>query len=216
MTDKLQYVIEDIEQWTTKNDVTLVYSGFFDRKSMPNALWASTSHDWRGFLEAARRTSSELVWLEVEYCSLIGKDKLDELTSLADVDFKNEFLEQVAGLRKFEGQVASFYLYWAYRGVLNAFITDAQWLDEHYEYRDRLQEIQQTAQREIQFRERLRTEQKNRDEFERKANELLQHPKYQHCQNRNDRIYLAKEIFGTDINARKLVIQAETLDRMQS
>lgn len=216
MTDELRSVLDDIEEWMKENDLRLVYSGLFGRKSMPNALWAGTGHNWSGFLDAAKRTRSELVWVEVEHCSLVAEDELGELLSLADVDFRNEFIEQVSHLRKLEGQVASFYLYWAYRGVLNAFVADAHWVDKYYEYQDRLQEIQQAAQQQIRLREQEHEEQKRREEFERKAQELLQHPKYKHCQNRNDRIYLAKEIFGPDINARKLVMQAETLDRMKS
>jgi len=214
--DELHSTLDNIEQWLEENNMIAAHSGLFDRKTMPNALWGGMNHEWKSFLKSAKKTGSELVWMEVEYCSILDEDELGELLSLAQVDFKSEFLKKVAALRKSEGKVASFYLYWAYRGVLNAFIADAEWVEEYYDYQNRLEEVQQAAQQQLRLNEREQEEKERREESQRKAKRLLQHPKYDDCQNRNDRMYLAKEIFGPDINARQLVMRAETLDRMES
>lgn len=214
--DKLRSDLDDIEQWLEENNMIAAHSELFGRKTIPNALWGGMNHEWKSFLKSAKESGSELVWMEVEYCSIVDEDELGELLSLAKIDFKSEFLKEVAALREFEGKVASFYLYWAYRGVLNAFIADARWVDEYYDYQDRLKEVRQAAQQQLRLNERKQEENKRREESQRKAKRLLQHPKYEDCQNRNDRMYLAKEIFGPDINARQLVMQAETLDRMES
>ena len=216
--DELQHTLIQVQEWLNERTLMGVEVHVFERKTMPNALWKRSDEvSWQPFLEAAQELGVNLIWIETQRCNLEDEtDELAGLLSLAEEENRLEVAAKLDLLKQYNNFIASYRLYWAYGGVLNAYIEEAAWASDYFDCIRGIQELRKRAnqqERAVGFQKSRKSE--RRQNLER-ARILLKHPKYASCKNRNDRQYLAREIFGEDVNTRAIVYQAETLSRMES
>jgi hypothetical protein len=209
--DDLRAVLDAVRAWLDERDVVAAEDVLFLRKSMPSALWGGD--DWLGFLASAVKVGSWLVWIEVERCVLADEAERSDLLSVGDerADDLERLLSTLSG---YEGRIAALYLHWAYAGVLNSLILESAWIEDYHDYQDLADELRREAESRSAAAERAEARQRDQQAVNEMAQELLAHPRYEACKNRNDREYLARQLFDTELSISSIVLQAETMDRM--
>lgn len=208
--DELNNTLSEIEEWSEQNSIQIVYCTEFDRQGLPNALWRGNK-DWKEFLESAKRFGCKIIWIQINSCHISEKSELKEL--LPDSEYKN--VESLLdGAQKFAEKIASIYVYWVFGSVVNCLISDAEWVDEYYEFEEELDGVISSARNRLLHETQDREAEQHDRETEEMAKKLLRHPKYSECRNLSDRMYLAKKLFGPTIPYRQVAELAETIKRI--
>lgn len=132
----------------------------------------------------------------------LGRRRADDLERL------------LSTLSGYEGRIAALYVHWAYAGVLNSLILESAWIEDYRDYQDLADELRREAESRSVAAERAEARERDQQAVNEMAKELLAHPRYEVCKNRNDREYLARQLFDTELSIGGIVLQAETMDRM--
>lgn len=216
--DELREEMEWAKGWLRERDVMPVDVVMFGWNTVPNALWKGSDGGRLAFLEACVRAGSTLVWVRSAECRLDHVDELHPLRPWITEEDWTDVQQRLGALCQYEGLVATYELHWSYGGVLNTMLVEAAWADGYLAFLEHLEGMSGLAEQTRSAHEaeegRREAQQAYRQEQEAQARELIAHPKYGDCQNRNDRKYLARELFGDDVSLNDLVLQAETLSRL--
>lgn len=209
--DRMQGVVDAVEAWLGEHEVVAAQNVLLLRKSMPSALWGGD--DWGSFLASAVKVGARVVWIEVERCTLV--DGAEPLGARSGDDERIHDLQRLGErLSGYAGHVAAVYLHWAYGGVLNSLILEPAWAEDCGAYQDLVDELRREAEARSAEAERMRARERDQRAINEMAQALLAHPRYGACRNRNDREYLARQLFDTELSISGIVLQAETMNRM--
>lgn len=213
--DEIRSTISEIEKWLARNEMQLVRSELHDKRTIPSAFWDPGQCDWKVFLQAAKKSDNQLIWIELDLCIIPTKEELDELSEHGGEPGLRELESSISTLRDYNGHIAVAFLYWVYRGILNIFVLEPSWIEKFHDLEEILASLRSEIRQSIQVGELEAERDKERHRFEEMAKELSEHTDYIKCSNRGDRIYLAEKLFGSNIASRQVAMKAETLSRMK-